>query len=156
MLHMSVLLCKRCKHQQVVGRSERLALLRANGNLLRDKDPSPDIVDALFENLLVRLECTACGAAGLEENSDSTEESNPETWGESRRCIGCGAAIPAERLELLPNTQQCTPCAAAGKTSREDQRQFCDRCGGLVVLTARRGAGLAGYTMTCSSCGQRH
>lgn len=153
---MSILLCKRCKHQQIVGRSERIHLLRTNGKLLRDKDPSPDIVDALFENLISQIQCAACGATGLEERAESTDETDPEIWGESRRCIGCGVAIPAERLELLPKTQQCTPCAAAGKTSREDQRQFCDRCGGLVVLTARRGSGLAGYTMACSSCGQRH
>lgn len=31
------------------------------------------------------------------------------------RCEVCGAWIPAERLEALPATTTCTPCAAAGR-----------------------------------------
>jgi predicted nucleic acid-binding Zn ribbon protein len=87
-----------------------------------------------------------------EPNQDADDDW--EAWGEARRCIGCGTAIPSERLEILPNTQQCTPCAASGRTSREDQREFCDRCGGLLTLTQRRGTGLAGYRMICTHCGR--
>jgi DksA/TraR C4-type zinc finger protein len=31
----------------------------------------------------------------------------------SRKCIRCQAAIPPERMEILPETQLCVPCSEA-------------------------------------------
>ena len=31
----------------------------------------------------------------------------------TRKCEGCGAKIPAERVEALPDTQVCVKCAQA-------------------------------------------
>ena len=43
-------------------------------------------------------------------------------------CTHCGNEIPAERLEAIPNTTQCTSCAAKyPKVVRHDPEIICAR-----------------------------
>ena len=142
-----------------MGLDERVALLRRRGKLLRDKRPDAEIVEQLMLIELPRLSCESCGHIGLQQVSSDdgaltdSDGLTDEDWGEARRCCGCGVKIDLERLDILPNTTQCTACSASGKTGQADEREFCPRCGSVMRLAQRRGGGLAGYSMRCASCG---
>ncbi|WP_164104657.1 hypothetical protein [Candidatus Laterigemmans baculatus] len=150
--------CRRCGAQSILGRSERLSLLRKAGKLRRDARPDPALIDTLFEAELPRLACPECGETALEQREElpsPEDELDPEEWGEARRCVACRSIIHPDRLEILPDTRQCSACAAAGKTGEADERDFCPRCGAELLLAEARGAGLARYTSQCRSCGYR-
>ena len=147
-----------------MGLDERVALLRRRGKLLRDKRPDPEIVEQLILVELPNLSCKSCGHVGIQRVSGDDcaltdgvlidgDGLTDEDWGEARRCCGCGVKIDPERLDILPDTTQCTACSAAGKTGQSDEREFCPRCGSVMRLAQRRGSGLAGYSMRCESCG---
>ena len=70
-----------------------------------------------------------------------------------RTCQGCGQPIAAERLEVFPDATHCTACAAAGIQGGDDEREFCPRCGGLMVTRQSTAGGITRYVMSCSDCG---
>lgn len=151
-----MLTCTACRRAVVFPLAMRIELLKSRGRLLRAKNPDPQLVHELLTLELPDLPCDFCGHRGLvlsEPKAADGDGLDDEHWGEARRCIGCGVTIDPERLEILPDTFQCTPCSAAGRTSREDQREFCHRCGSEMKLTDRSGRGLAGYVMKCTGCG---
>src|SRR5690606_20163446 len=99
---------------------------------------------------LPQLPCQRCGKKGLEQRDEPIEEElDPEEWGEARRCAVCRAAIHSDRLEILPDTQLCAACAAAGKTPEADEREFCPRCGAELHVATSGAGGLARYAMRC-------
>ena len=150
-----MLYCRRCSATAPLGRSEKISWLRTAGKLRRQAQPDPELVEVLFEAELPRLKCPTCGVVALEVRSDDDDELDPEAWGEARRCVACGKPIHPERLEILPDTRQCSECAAAGKTGEADEREFCPRCGGEMHLAPVPGAGLARYAPRCTHCGYR-
>lgn len=150
-----MLYCRRCGTTQPIGRSEKISLLRPAGKLRRQTQPDPEIVEALFQAELPRLACPGCGEASLALRDDADDEVDPEAWGEARRCNACGKPIHPDRLEILPETRQCSECAAAGKTGEADEREFCPRCGSELRLTSVRSGGLARYAPQCTGCGYR-
>jgi Zn finger protein HypA/HybF involved in hydrogenase expression len=142
--------CYHCKKSAYLSFDDRLRWLRSRGRLLKEKNPDLQIVEELFRGLVDTIPCPHCGRQGGEIIADT--EIDDEQWGEARKCQGCGVVIDPERLEILPDTFQCTACSRAGRTTMEDQREFCPRCGGEMRMVARGGGGLAGYTMRCTNC----
>lgn len=149
--------CPECNWKQTLDLSLRVTLLKAAGLFRRDKSPASEIVQQLFLEKQTELFCPQCGEPGLRcltpNRGDEAIEEDDAQWGSTRKCIGCGTAIPALRLEILPETKQCTQCAASGRTSIEDDREFCPRCGSVMQLDAIRNRGLARYKMRCKDCG---
>jgi ssDNA-binding Zn-finger/Zn-ribbon topoisomerase 1 len=131
-------------------------MLRTAGKLGARSAADAEIVDALIEGALDALRCPACGHVGLRLGTAGGEwerlEEDPESWGEGRRCQDCGGAIAAERLEVLPETRVCTPCARRSETAVDEAEDYCPKCGGTTTLVPRRGSGLAGYEVRCNSC----
>ena len=151
-----MLTCTACRRSVAAPLVRQIELLKSRGRLLREKNPDAQLVHQLLLLELPNLQCEFCSHQGLvftEGNDPDDDGLDDEQWGEARRCVGCGIAIDPERLEILPNTFQCTACSASGRTSREDQREFCSRCGSEMKLTKRTGRGLAGYVMKCTGCG---
>lgn len=149
--------CPECRWEQMLDLSLKISLLKAVGFFRRDKSPVPEIVDQLYKEKQTDLFCPQCGELGLRSfepsRTDQSIEEDDAQWGGSRKCIGCGTKIPSLRLEILPDTQQCTQCAASGRTSMEDEREFCPKCGSQLQLEAIRNRGLARYEMRCKDCG---
>ena len=85
--------------------------LRALGSLRREKEPSPELVFELFRSAADRLPCSKCGSVGM-VIGPCEDEWDDESWGMQRGCNSCGKPIPAERLELFPNTRLCVEYAA--------------------------------------------
>jgi len=149
-----LLRCPECSHERVLGFSEKVSLLRGQGQLRREKEPTAELIDALFAGLLPRLPCRHCGATGLQPGTLEAEE-DEAFWGAARRCEGCQQPIPPERLEVFPDTPFCTACQARGGTSAAaDERDFCPRCGTPMTMALRR-SGRTGFQSRCPSCGHR-
>lgn len=156
-----MLCCPKCRHRTYDTLADRIDLLKRRGKLLKDKKPDPLIVYELLMLELPATVCDQCGHVGLRYESIDAGDGryvdgdglDDEEWGESRKCVGCGIAIDPERIEVLPDTRQCTQCSAAGRTGQADEREFCPKCGSEMKLGLRGGRGLAGYSMRCSSCG---
>ena len=120
--------------------------------LLREKEPTPELVDSLADAKLSFFVCGHCGQSGLQREDDPEQDHG---WPEAKPCRGCSARIPVERLELFPNTQYCAQCQATidrGETP-EAEREFCSRCGEVLRHRARQ-RGIATYELYCPACGR--
>ncbi len=141
--------CAACSRKRLVGYSEKLVILRAQGKLKRAKHPATDLVRELFAAAVPSLCCDACGATSLSLHAAIAED-DPELWGEARRCELCQKPIPAERLEVFPDIVRCAACQ--DKPAAETEADFCPRCGDrLQVAVSTRG--LAQYRLRCPHCG---
>ncbi len=145
--------CPDCGHTQPSDLTGMLQRLHAQGQLRRDKDPSPDLVLELFRLALPQINCGSCGSVGqvLEER----DEFDSEDWPEVRCCQACKQPIPAERLELYPNSHRCAACQQLeeqGGDSNNDEPEFCPHCGSLLSLRTRRSGGITRYVMYCAGC----
>ena len=130
-----------------------LVHLRRAGLLRREKEPDAALVRELFQNTAARFTCALCGHAGLTVGP-AQDDLDDEDWGMGRPCETCGKPIPAERLELFPQTRLCVPCQQAdetGQTKREEE--YCPRCGSIMQVRPSRGRGLTGYALICPACG---
>lgn len=142
--------CPACDHATFKDFAQTVATLRAAGMLRRVEHPDETLVGELLSASANRLRCSECGAAGLQV-SEAHDEFD---WPEAKECERCGAEIPAERLEIFPDTTLCVKCQSAGESGvQSDAPEFCPRCGGLMQLRPAGGSGLARYVMKCSDCG---
>lgn len=148
-----ILRCPDCSRQSVLGYSNKVAILRSQGKLRREKNPDPELVDALLEAALPGIACRQCGSSGLRIELQEEEES-PEFWGERRRCADCQEPIPAERLEIFPDADRCAACQAKASGGDGVEAEFCPRCGDRMVLVARS-AGITRFQNRCPACGYR-
>lgn len=148
--------CPTCGSVRGAGITEMVAMLRAAGLLKAKSDSSPDVIRELFRASAAKLKCPGCGAIGLStRGADEAMRAamRDEDWGQDRACEACRAPIPPERLELLPDARLCAACQQEEDCGElADQREFCPRCGAVMRLVSRRGAGIARYTMRCPSC----
>lgn len=144
--------CNHCSTERRLTDADMLLRLQAKGMLKRETDPRPDLMRELLTTMADQLTCQDCREAGLTIQDDWDDD-----WEDEVRCEGCKAIIPAERLEIFPDTKFCPSCKSKSEAGEEPgaEAEYCQRCGGLMKLTKRRGSGIAGYAMTCSECGKR-
>lgn len=142
--------CPDCSETELCSPADMLSRLRVSGMLKRAKDPEPALVVELFESLAYSLGCSACSRWGLIVEVPPNDEFD---WPESRSCEACGAGIPAERLELFPDSRRCAACQQKHESAPDEgEIEFCPRCGSPMTLRASSGSGLARYTMVCAEC----
>lgn len=142
--------CDSCADRRIIGPEEMLDRLRAAGKLRRDATPDAELVEELFRQHLKSQTCSNCTTGSL---SLSKWDTAPDDWDDSIRCEICKTTIPPERLEIFPNIKRCAACN--DKPADPDIPEYCDACGGLMMMRQRGGSGLAGYVMSCSDCGRK-
>ncbi len=145
------LCCRLCGHRQRVGLPEMVEHLRQLGMFKRQREPDPQLVSELFHEQVPLLRCASCRKPGYDP--DASDVWDDEQWGGARRCELCQAPIPAERLEVFPDTRRCVKCQQSADRGEDvGAEQYCPRCGAIMKLSQRGGAGLAGYVMRCPDC----
>lgn len=143
-------LCPHCGYRESLSPVELAGRLRALGMLKRDDQQSSEILLALAGAARLRLTCGQCGSGGLDFQPEADDE-----WGAAGKpCAACGAIIPAERVELFPESDLCAACQArVDRGQSPDQHDdYCPRCGTRMVVRQRTGSGLTGYAMVCPAC----
>ena len=145
--------CPACRHTESSD-SERLILRLQGAGLLkrasRDERKDLDYLLALARTVVDKWPCPACGAGGLtveeiDGPADDFEVGQP--------CAACGQMIPAERMELFPDTTLCTACQSiVDRGGTPDTQEYCPRCGSLMQIRAGRSSGVARYALVCTQC----
>lgn len=142
--------CPHCGNVESLSEFEVKSNLRKLGMLRREDERGADFILQLASAARERLSCTACGGVGV-----SIEPTPDDEWAApSRQCAACGATIPAERLELFPDSDLCAACQSRVDRGQTPDRHddYCPRCGTRMTVRQRRGSGLAGYEMICPAC----
>lgn len=143
--------CAGCGNRLLVGVAQMVEHLRHVGVFKRQKDPAPQLVRELYTQQIPLLACSVCGQVGYDQHSP--DEFDDEQWGQDRKCEVCKQVIPAERLEVFPDSRRCTACQQSADQGEDTAEiEYCPRCGGIMELRLRGGAGITGYAMRCSSC----
>ena len=141
------LVCPACGATELCGVPQMRARLRSVSVLRREAKPEVDLLVELFRCSLGKFSCHACDTVGL-----TAREPDAAAWNHTRTCIDCSAPIPQERLEIFPAAQRCVVCESKSRGDTTDQREFCSKCGEVLVLRLRKGAGIAKYEMSCPKC----
>ncbi len=146
------LTCRVCGHRTVVGPTQMLERLRDVGMLRREKEPDLHLVHELFVARLDQLACDACHQVGLQwQLLDDWEDD----WQQGRDCEVCHQRIPAERLEVFPDTRRCRDCQQSAERGEDSaEPEYCPRCGAIMQLRLQRGSGITRYVMSCRDCGR--
>ncbi len=150
-LRLKSITCTSCDDRRIVGSEEMAKRLRASGKLRRDAKPDSQLVLELFLQELASESCTQCGCRSFTVSDYEMDEND---WGDPILCEVCKKEVPPERLEIFPNEKRCAACKGKPAVD-EEQPEFCDSCGGLMVLRQRGGAGITAYAMVCSDCGRK-
>jgi predicted RNA-binding Zn-ribbon protein involved in translation (DUF1610 family) len=144
--------CLQCGAQTLCGPEAMLARLHQAGMLRREKEPQADLVRELFLTAAGRFACPDCGAVGLRA-TPAEDEFTDGPGGSDRPCEACGRPIPAERIDLFPQTRLCVDCQRADESGLDRApAEYCRRCGSVMLVRPRRGDGLAGYELVCPEC----
>ena len=138
---------------ELVERLRRLGMLK-RGDPKRRDEVDPQFLLEISASARDRLKCSSCGRGSvLVQLADERDDFEAP----ARPCAACGAAIPAERLELFPDSELCASCQQrVDRGQTPDQHDdYCPRCGTRMVVRQRRGSGIAGYEMSCPACRSR-
>jgi predicted RNA-binding Zn-ribbon protein involved in translation (DUF1610 family) len=145
--------CRACRHTEPSDRDNLISRLQGAGLLKRatrqERKDLPYLL-ALARTVSDQWLCPACGAAGLtldeaDGPADDFEAGQP--------CAACGKMIPAERMELFPDTTLCTACQSiVDSGGTPDTQEYCPRCGSLMQIRAGRASGVAHYALVCPHC----
>lgn len=145
--------CPTCHQTEHTGLDTLLARLQAAGLLKRaSREERQDVayLVALGTSVADRWSCPACGAAGVSVSQDDERDGD---FDGGRPCAACGELIPAERLELFPETTLCTACqSTVERGGAPDTQEYCPRCGVPMQIQAARGAGITRYALLCPQC----
>jgi hypothetical protein len=145
------LFCRSCKARTPFGLIEMDRMLRGLRLPRPDAQPDPDIVVELIKVAQPRLTCPYCGHQGL--SLESTAGDSDENWGMARTCESCGKAIPAERIEVFPDTKLCMRCQSGEERGQSrDAPEYCPHCGTPMQLRQSTRPGITRYEMNCPSC----
>jgi DNA-directed RNA polymerase subunit M/transcription elongation factor TFIIS len=145
--------CPTCHHAAPASAEALLARLQQSGLLKRaSREERKDLayLVALAQTVADQWPCPACDGIGL--TVDDAAGGGVDFAG-GQPCAACGKMIPAERMELFPNTTLCTACQSivdAGGTP--DTQEYCPRCGSLMQIRAAGGSGVARYALVCPEC----
>lgn len=93
---------------ELTGRNEALAVHLRGADGRHDADSEDVVSFTAADEVLEGLEDAA--RAELVQIRAAFERIAAGSYG---ACTGCGAAIPAARLEALPHAALCVPCASA-------------------------------------------
>src|SRR5688500_8196341 len=144
--------CDVCGYRGTADSETILARLQQAGLLKRAaKEERRDVayLRAVAESAAARLACPACGVAGLHLNAE--EPNDPFDAG--RPCAACGQRIPAERIELFPETTLCVACQSkVDAGAAPNTQEYCPRCGTPLQVRLRQGAGVSRYDLVCPQC----
>ena len=149
------LICKSCDKVERCNTLRILERLREQHMLRRNVAPDEDLIRALLAQAVDSMACVSCGQFGLSlSDSDPMDELD---WGNekkpSKKCEGCRQPIPAERLEIFPDTVLCMECQSGIERGEPlgDEVEYCERCGDIMVLKQSTSRG---YRMVCRACGK--
>lgn len=147
-----VLRCRHCKTERRVDEAMMLQMLQNRGMLRRETKPDAELLRELLSTIVSDAPCQDCGSLGA-----TVEDDWDDDWSDEVYCKACKAIIPAERLEVFPDTEYCPTCKGKHESGESpgEEADYCPRCGGVMSLAKRTGAGLAGYQMVCGDCGMR-
>jgi hypothetical protein len=82
-------------------------------------------------------------------------DEDEDAWGDVRSCERCGATIPAERLEVFPDTRLCVACQQRRDGGADEgEPEYCPRCGSIMRLQLSRKSGISRCVMRCDACGK--
>jgi len=143
--------CNGCGWRTVSGASDLARRLRGAGLFRRAPHPPDDLVLEVLAAHGERLACDRCRRTGLRIVDPRADDPWPDDGEPPRACAVCRAPIPAERLAALPQATRCARCQNAddrGESTSEPD--YCPRCGAVLELRLRRGAGLARYELHCT------
>jgi RNA polymerase-binding transcription factor DksA len=147
--------CQSCGRRSDLSHSELLARLRELGFLRREGEPSPELAVELAQSAIADGRwgiCPDCGSARWGAADAVDEADDAALWGDARHCQQCGAVIPAERLEVFPNSTHCARCQQQSEQGpAADEVEYCPHCGNIMQLKASTSPG-ATYRMHCPSC----
>ncbi len=146
------LACPACENVEYADADALLQRLRKLGMLRRDASPTNGVIQELVDRMADGFVCSICNNVGLRATRE--DPLDDEAWGQGRKCQACGQLIPAERIEIFPDTQWCTTCKSAIESGETDDSEpdFCPRCGDVRQLRRRSGSGITGYQMYCPGC----
>lgn len=142
-----LLRCRACGADEDCGPDQILEKLRRLGMFRRESQPPPEVLDELLARAAARLACGACHKCGLEVRS-----AGEVSWGDARRCLGCGGSIARERLELFPETELCAACQQKSERAGGGVPEYCPKCGNVMALRPVHGRGVTHYRLTCPQC----
>jgi predicted RNA-binding Zn-ribbon protein involved in translation (DUF1610 family) len=125
--------------------------LRAHRLVKSTSDIETDMLVELFRTSASKFRCAKCAHVGL--IATRAAEEDDEAWGEARKCESCGSVIPAERLQVFPETRHCVDCQQRDDSGElAGEAEYCPRCGAVMVLERSRGTGVTRYVTTCPAC----
>ncbi len=89
----------------------------------------------------------------MDNNAAARLEADDEAWGMARKCELCSGVIPAERIEIFPDTRLCVACQQRDERGEiAGAAEYCARCGSIMTLRQSRGTGITRYEMVCPVC----
>lgn len=151
MSDLAELACPRCRHVSVCGPASMIDWLRRVKMVRRGAEPEPDLLGELFRSAAAKFTCPECGTLGLVVRA--VAEENDEEWGMARACEACGRPIARERLEVFPDSTLCVECQSrADRGEMTGAKEYCPRCGNLMVVRQVRGSGVTRYVTACPKC----
>src|SRR4051794_10663159 len=128
--------CRHCGRRDEFTLPQLLARLRELGFLRRHAEPSDELTIELAQSAIDDGRwgrCDSCGQSGLGLASSSDEADDPTIWGDARHCERCGAIIPAERLEVFPDSKNCPRCQKQMETGPgPSDHEYCPHCGSIM------------------------
>ena len=147
-----VLRCNKCATEHRLTDAQMLERLQMRGMLRRETKPDAELLRELMSTIIKDAPCADCGGLGATLHDDWCDD-----WSDDVQCKGCKTTIPPERLEVFPDTTYCPACQSSREAggSPGEEEEYCPRCGGIMSLARRGGAGLAGYQMACGDCGKK-
>jgi predicted RNA-binding Zn-ribbon protein involved in translation (DUF1610 family) len=146
--------CPACGWITICAPSQMADWLLRYRRIKNTRQNEPDMLAELFRVSVGSFACPQCGHEGLV--AKPSEPLDNERWGEARKCESCGAPIPAERLEVFPDSRLCVACQnRAERGEPTGPAEYCPRCGSIMELSQSRGSGITRYVMTCRACGRR-
>jgi len=147
------LICNSCGKVEKCGTLRILERLREQQMWLDGAEPERALILSQLDQAAESLGCGSCGKSGvaieLEDPMDDVDWGNEKK--PARKCEACSAEIPAERIEIFPNTTMCTKCQSGeelGESRADEEFEYCPRCGNIMQLKQ----GPRGYRMSCPSC----
>lgn len=144
--------CNSCENVEFADTMDLVDRLRKLGMLRRDAKPDGGVVKELVERMSDGFKCSTCGSVGMTANAE--DPFDDEDWGQGRKCDRCSEIIPAERMEVFPDSRLCMKCQAKADSGDHDDGEvdYCAKCGDARQLRKRPGSGIAGYQMYCPTC----